>query len=148
MNELLQKSERIWEAIQARIEDMAQVGHSLDSLVFVPRTRLRAGQQSDPSLHVISRVTRVTEWGANRGVAELGITFGVTQTTFRPDSVSPNLMRLIHDLVNSFMNDPKLGGADDFRVDEINPDDSPFGADNTQPWATAALAWEFQFTQP
>ena len=148
MNELLSQAESIWGGIQSRIGDLRQDGYPLESVVFVPRARLRAGQQTDPVLHVISRLTRVIEWGANRGVAELGITFGITQTTFRPEKVGDDLESLIRALVDSFMRAPTLGGADDFRVDEINPDGSPFGPEDTQPWATATLAWVFQFTQP
>ena len=148
MNELLSQSDSIWVGIQSKIRDLAQDGHPLEHVSFIPRSRLRAGQQSGAALHVISRVTRVTEWGANRGIAELGITFGVTQTTFRPDRVGDDLENLIRALVDSFMRAPTLGGADDFRVDDINPDDNPFGPEDTQPWATATLAWVFQFTQP
>ena len=148
MNSLVDQSNSIWLAIQQRIEFLIQAGGSLARVeAFIPRTRLRVGQQSNPALHVISRVTRVTEWGANRGIGELAITFGVTQSTVRPEDVGSELEELIHALVLDFMDRPNLGGSDDVRVDEINPDDNPFGSEDTLPWATATLNWVFQFTQ-
>ena len=148
MTTLLDKSNAIWDAIQDRMTLLIAEGKVLSpARDFVPRKKLRTGQQSGPALYAISRVTRVIDWGANSGIGELSVTFGVTNTTFRPEEVGAELENLINALVFNLMNEPTLGGADDMRVDEINPDDDPFGAEDTQPWATAALVWMFQFSR-
>ena len=149
MTTLQETSSEIWAAVQAKVVELMQPGNALAGIqTFVPRRRLRVGQHNSPALHVVSRTTRVTEWGANRGIGELSITFGVTHSTVRPGDVGPELEGMIDELTRVFMDTPTLGGSNDIRVEEINPDDDPFGTEDTQPWATASMVWVFQFIQP
>ena len=149
MNTLLEQSTNVWAAVRQTIaESIRPEGPLAHIREFIPGRRLRSVRQNNPSLYALSRITRVTEWGANRGVAELAITFGVTHTTLRPEDISPQLEDLMNLLVTIFMHLPNLGEADDVRVEEVNPDDAPFGPEDTQPWATATLVWVFQFIQP
>jgi len=53
-------------------------------------------------------------------------------------------------LADLFLNDPELSGnARDVRVEEIAPDATPEGMEeSTQPWATVRMAWEYEFLRP
>ena len=149
MNTLQDKSTNIWTAVQGQVAESMQQGNALANIkAFGPRRKIRVGQQSNPALYVLSRTTQVIEWGANRGVGELSITFGLTHTTFTPEDTGHELENLIYELVSIFMESPTLGGADYMRVEGVNLDDDPFSSEDTQPWVTAALVWVFQFIQP
>ena len=148
MTTLLEISSDIWLAIQHAINEAQRDGPLARLKEFVPRKRIRSAQQAGPGLYVLSRSTQVIEWGANRGIAELTVQFGVTHTTLRPEDVSPELEELVFALIGLLMRRPTLGGADDMRVNFINPDDDPFGPEDTVPWATTTITWGFQFLQP
>ena len=149
MRTLLEQSKHIWDEVQRRIVASIESNGSLEGInEFVPRRRLRSGQQGNPTLYVLSREVTVVEWGANRGIGELSVSFGLTHATVRPDDVSAQFEALIFTLTNMLMELPTIGGADDVRVVTVNPDDAPFGPENTLPWATATLIWSFQFIQP
>ena len=149
MTSLHTKSNDIWAAIQEFVDELIGNGRELDAVdFFLPSSKYRVGQHQGPTLVVISRTIRVLEWGANTGVGELAITLGVTRPTFHPEEVGVGLEYLLQTLVGRFMEQPTLGGADDVRVEQINPDDDPFGSEEVQPWATATLAWVFQFIHP
>ena len=146
---LIATSNAIWSEVRRKIGDAMLPGAALTGIEeFIPRRRLRSVHQGNPALFVISRTIRVVEWGANRGLGEIAITFGVTQTTLRLGDVTLEIEELLFALVGIFIESPSLGGADDVRVEEINPEDDPFGAEDTLPWATATLVWLFQFVQP
>ena len=149
MNTLVDHAGQIWEAVQERITSSIRSEGSLGSIKeFVPRRRLRSGQQANPAIYVLSREISAVEWGANRGIGELTVSFGITHATLRPEEVSPQLEALLSALVELLMNFPTIGGADDIRVVTVSPDDAPFGPEDTLPWATTTVVWPFQFIQP
>ena len=149
MNTLVEQADQIWSAVQQKVTNSIRSDGLLGSIKeFVPRRRLRSGQQTNPAIYVLSRQISTVEWGANRGIGELTVSFGITHATLRPEEVSPQLEALLSALVELLMDFPAIGGADDIRVLTVNPDDAPFGPEDTLPWATVTVVWPFQFIQP
>jgi hypothetical protein len=151
MSELQNVSDGVWAAVQTAIANARQKGGSLERVKeFIPYRRARLSKTHAYTMQVLRRTVVPTEWGANRGVAEQVIEFGITGLSFKPEDSAKELEELAFALADLFLSDPELSGnARDVRVEEIAPDATPEGMEeSTQPWATVRLAWEYEFLRP
>ncbi|MBI4307156.1 MAG: hypothetical protein HY678_12635 [Chloroflexi bacterium] len=151
-NELQTASEAIWTAVKSKIDTAMTAGGSLVSVKeFLPNRRHRVGKLKTYALVVLERSIVPSDWGANRGTAEQTVLFGLTGTTYQPETSADDLQTLVFALMDLFLQDPALAGAArDVRVDSIAPDaPTPEGVEeSTQPWATLQVTWDFEFLRP
>ncbi len=151
MSELQTASAAVWAAVKAKVEAAMAVGQPLSTVgEFVPYRRGRVGKLQTYAVVVLERTVVPSEWGANRGLAEQTIEFGITGTTYQPGQMAEALQKLAFALADLFLEDPTLGGlARDLKVDAIAPDARPEGnEDSTQPWAVVRLTWDYEFLRP
>ena len=148
LSEANTKAKDIWVAVVKVITDAMLPGGALaDVKAFVEYRRMRASQLPPFYLTVLDRRTEITEWGANRGIADLRVLFGLTGTSFKPDEVGGQLDSNAWALADLFQADVTLDGlVHDTRFESVSPDTTPPGEElTTEPWATVELVWNFAF---
>ena len=159
MSELRTISEAAWNIIRAEIstaiEGEKDVNFPLrDISSFITTRRTRNTSFPQFTLQVLRRGTSVTEWGTNRGIAELEVEFGITTTSFKPEDISDQLTVLAFALAHLFLDSESnratlFDTVRDVRIEEVSPDAIPEGMEETtQPWAVVRIVWDFEFLRP